>query len=112
MLDANCAAAKLQRSNLLYDFYSGLLTPRQREVFFMHWMEDMSYSEIGAALGISPQAVQDMLKRATGKLAHFEKNLGLVEKLGKRNALLAEAGAMLGDSERDARLRGLLESMM
>lgn len=69
-----------RRKAVLFDFYEALLTPRQREVFVMHFMEDNSLAEIGEATGTTPQAVADMLKRVNGRLNHYDKLLGLVEK--------------------------------
>lgn len=45
-----------------------LLTPRQREVLFLHYYADMDYAEIGAALGISPGTVGATLTVARDRL--------------------------------------------
>jgi RNA polymerase sigma-70 factor (ECF subfamily) len=41
------------------------LTPRTREVFLMHRIEEMKYREIAQALGISQSAVEKHIARAT-----------------------------------------------
>lgn len=69
-----------QNKNLLFDFYGGLLTKKQRDVFAMHVIEDCSLSEIGKEFGITPQAVADILRRATAQLDKYEVIIGMVQK--------------------------------
>lgn len=89
-----------QRKNLLFDFYEALLTQKQREVFTMHFMEDNSLVEIGDAMGITPQAVADMLRRINERLNHYDKQLGLVEKFEHQKAVAAKIKLILGDLEK------------
>ena len=103
---------KLQQNNLLFDFYAGLLTPRQREVFAMHYMEDMSMTEIALAVGTSPQAVLDMLKRTKTKLGKLEAQLGLVKKHLLQKKIVAEVKKLTGDSDKDMLIRSLVDSML
>ena len=103
---------KLQNNNLMFDFYSGFLTPKQKDIFSMHFMEDMSLSEIAQAVGTSPQAVQDMLKRTNNKLLKFEKQLGLVKKHLLQKKVVAEVKKLTGNSDKDILIRALVESML
>ena len=65
------------RANLLYDFYSSLLTGRQREILELYYQHDLSLAEIADNTGISRQAVHDVVKRAVRALEKAEERLGL-----------------------------------
>lgn len=67
-------------TSLLFDFYSGLLTDKQCQIYELYYHDDLSMQEIGDINGISKQGVNDILKRTTKKLDSFEKKLGLVAK--------------------------------
>ena len=47
------------KSGFLYDFYGELLTERQRSVYEMSVLDDLSLSEIADTLSISRQGVHD-----------------------------------------------------
>ena len=72
----------MKRDNyiMLFDFYGSLLTGRQSHVFTLYYMEDNSLAEVGRELGITPQAVLDMLKRSIKSLEKYESKLGLIQK--------------------------------
>ena len=61
--------------NLLYDFYSPLLTDRQREVYETLCFSDLTLSEAAGVLGISRQGVYDLVHNVMEKLECFEKKL-------------------------------------
>ena len=63
---------------LLFDYYGGLLTPKQRECFDMRYNQDLSLGEIGQLLGVSRQAVCDNLTRTEAQLRKMESNIGCV----------------------------------
>ncbi|SDM22393.1 RNA polymerase sigma factor, sigma-70 family [Catalinimonas alkaloidigena] len=44
------------------------LTPRQREMVYLRYYEDLSYQEIAATLGINMQSVANLMQRALKKL--------------------------------------------
>ena len=52
------------RRSALFDLYGALLTEKQQSCLSMSLFDDYSLSEIGEALGISRQAVHDMLHRS------------------------------------------------
>ena len=105
-------AASLQHNNLLYDFYSPLLTPKQRDVFSMHYMEDMSLAEIAGQSGTTPQAVQDLVKRTKNKLQNFENKLGLVKKHLLQKKVAGEIKKLTGSSDKDNLIRSLVDSLL
>ena len=72
---------------LLFDYYGGMLTQKQRDCFDMRYNQDLSLGEIGEALGVSRQAVCDNLSRTEALLRRMEENIGCV----KRDRLVRKA---------------------
>ena len=84
--------------SLLFDYYGGMLTDKQRECFDMRHNQDLSLGEIALALGVSRQAVCDNLTRTEALLRRMEENVGCVGRdLRTRKALrkIAEAARCL-----------------
>ena len=65
---------------MLFDFYSELLTEKQREYFDLYHNEDLSLSEIAEKAGISRHGVYDIVKRAEKILIETEDKTGIVAK--------------------------------
>ena len=63
----------------LYDFYSPMLSERQRDVLDLYYNDDLSLSEISSELGITRQGVRDAIKTGEAKLSEFEEKLHAVE---------------------------------
>ncbi len=63
--------------SLLLDFYGELLSPRQREITGNYYNDDLSLGEISANMGITRQAVRDIVKRTELALFEMEEKLGL-----------------------------------
>ena len=85
---------------LLYDYYGGMLTQKQRECFDMRYNQDLSLGEIGLLLGVSRQAVCDNLARTEALLRNMEQNIGCVSRnLKTRKALqsILDAAEKLSD---------------
>ena len=61
--------------NLLYDFYSPLLTARQRKVYETLCFSDLTPSEAAHVLGISRQAVYVLARHVMEKLEGIEREL-------------------------------------
>ncbi len=61
--------------NLLYDFYSPLLTERQRKVYETLCFSDLTPSEAADVLGISRQAVHVLARNIMDKLESTEREL-------------------------------------
>lgn len=87
---------KTTRMNLLYDFYQGLLTDKQRLYLKLYYSDDLSLSEIAEYLDVSRQAVFDNMKRAEQLLEHYEQQLRLLKKHKTREELFNQAFDLLG----------------
>ncbi len=64
----------------LYDYYGGLLTEHQRQIYEALVYNDMSLSEIAAEYDISRQGVFDLIKRCDKQLGRYEERLGLIDR--------------------------------
>ena len=86
---------KLARMALLYDFYSPLLTSKQRDRLDLYYQQDLSLAEIAEETGSTRQAVYDLLKRTEKILLEYEAKLGLVERYVEQRAKLLEINELL-----------------
>lgn len=86
---------KLVRTGLLFDFYSGLLTEKQRNVLQLYYGEDWSLAEIAEAEGVSRQAVHDLLHRTERTMEEFETKLGLVKRFLDEQRILSQVADRL-----------------
>ena len=84
------------RLGRLFDIYGSLLTAKQKQCLGLYFYDDLSSSEISEELGVSRQAVHDLLKRVEQLLERYEASLqvlakeeALHEELHKAIALLA-----------------------
>ena len=75
---------------LLYDFYGELLTEKQKQVYELHYQNDLSLTEIGEELSISRQAVRDQLKRTEKILLDYEEKLQLVSRFHAQKKAVQE----------------------
>ena len=80
---------------MLFDFYGGILTDKQRECYDLHYDQDLSLQEIAAVTGTSRQAVWDLIRRAEGTLREIEAQTGLVAKALRRREILSEIAALV-----------------
>lgn len=71
----------------LFDLYQSLLTDKQREYFIMYYYNDFSLGEIASNLGISRNAVFDIIKKTEALLNDYESKLHLNEKRLKREEI-------------------------
>lgn len=88
---------KLLHMSALFDFYGPLLTDKQRRCLQMHLFEDFSLSEISQELGISRQAVYDMLRRSEQLMQQYEDRLHLVARAQEQQLLLERLRTDLTD---------------
>ena len=95
---------------LLFDYYGGMLTDKQRDCFDMRYNQDLSLGEIGEALGVSRQAVCDNLTRTEALLRRMEENIGCVKRDSiRRNVIheILDAATVLDASSDPAILRSV-----
>lgn len=71
---------ELTKINMLYDFYGDFLTNKQREIFELHYLDDLSLGEIAENYGVTRQGVHDILRRAQDILINYENKLGMVRR--------------------------------
>lgn len=62
----------------LFDTYRNMLTQKQITSMELYLNEDLSLTEIAAEMGVSRQAVFDLLKRVEAQLQKYEAKLHLL----------------------------------
>lgn len=99
---------------LLFDYYGGMLTEKQRQCFDMRYNQDLSLGEIAQDLGVSRQAVCDNLTRTEALLRKMEANVGYVAKdLKLRKALeMIRATSMELEAHSDPLVAGAAENIL
>jgi len=88
---------KLAKRSLLADFYGPLLTEKQRNVWDLHYQQDLSLAEIAELEHISRQAIHDLIKRTERILGEYEEKLGLVERFWAERKKLMDAKTLAHD---------------
>lgn len=81
---------KTLEMTMLFDFFSELLTEKQREYFDLYYNEDLSLSEIAEIAGISRQGVRDIIARAENILSDTEEKTGIVRRFVEMNRKIEE----------------------
>lgn len=81
---------KTNYMNTLFEFYSALLTPKQRGYLSLYYGDDFSLGEIADEFSISRQAVYDNIKRTEKILQDYEKKLRLAENFLLRNEAMEQ----------------------
>lgn len=78
------------RVSVLLDYYSPMLTDKQRDVIDLYYNEDLSLSEIAEHEKITRQGVRDSIKRGEQTLYEMEEKFHLAERSDKYSALIKE----------------------
>ena len=100
---------KFLHMSALFDIYGALLTDKQKRCLQMHLFEDFSLSEISTELGISRQAVYDMLRRSEQIMQQYEDKLGLAARSTKeKTELLSILSDLLKQESEDNRLNNII----
>lgn len=81
--------AKELKFVILLDCYGDLLTEHQKNIMELYYCEDLSLSEIGNPLGITRQAVRDIIKRTESILLNYEEKLRFADRLEKMRLCFA-----------------------
>lgn len=76
--------------NLLYDFYSPLLTERQRKVYETLCFSDLTPTEAANVLGMSRQAVYVLARHVMEKLEGIERELSFAVNTRRLEARIKE----------------------
>lgn len=63
----------------LFDTYRNMLTEKQITSMELYLNEDLSLTEIAKSMGVSRQAVFDLLKRVEGQLEKYEAKLHIFQ---------------------------------
>ncbi len=82
---------KFIEMSILFDFYSELLSEKQKIVVDCYYNDNFSLGEIAEKVKISRQGVYDSLKRAEELLREYDSKLKLMEKYKVNIELLNKA---------------------
>lgn len=74
----------------LLEFYGKLLTDKQQNIMSLYFNEDIGLSEIGDMMGVTRQAVRDIISRSEKLLYDYESKLGLLQQFKHTSSLLKE----------------------
>lgn len=98
--------------NVLYDFYSELLTEKQREYMALYYREDYSLGEIAQLNNVSRQAVYDNIRRTEQVIETYEEKLQLYKKHEKRQHLFKQLQLITSESDCDLHtIKGLINQL-
>ena len=86
---------------LLSDFYSNLLTEKQREFLRLYYEEDLSLGEISEHFEISRQGVYDSIRSSEMCLERYEKELGVLSDFRHQRYVLTDVLEHLKELDTD-----------
>ena len=89
---------RMVRTGLLYDFYGGLLTEKQRQAMEKYYLENWSLAEIASSDGVSRQAVYDLLRRSERMVQEYEEKLGLLDRFQNLQTVLTGLNQKIEDA--------------
>ncbi|MGN1089163.1 MAG: YlxM family DNA-binding protein [Huintestinicola sp.] len=92
---------------LLLDYYSSMLTDKQKDVIDLYYNEDLSLAEIAEQVNITRQGVRDSIKRGEQTLFELENALKLRE---RSEELLKLADSLEISAEKSAERALLMET--
>lgn len=86
------------RVSLLFDFYSPLLTEKQRLVLSGFVYQNISISELAILYNSSRQAINDLIKRTIAILEEYEEKLKLLKKFEELRGKIQKSIALLNSN--------------
>lgn len=102
------------RKGQLLDTYGALLTERQQICMHLYYDMNLSLSEIAEELHVSRQSVNDMIRRTSKALEHYDDRLQIVAKTNQFAAQLQEVLRLLeaGSMPENVKAQHLLRDML
>lgn len=76
--------------SVLFDYYSEILSEKQKQIFDSYYNLDLSLSEIAENTGITRQGVRDFIKRTEQQLREYENKLGFAKKCNELKKIATE----------------------
>lgn len=73
---------------LLLDYYSEMLTEKQRDAVELYYSEDLSLSEIADLRGITRQGARELIKRGEEIMQELEGKLHMSEKSAQLDGII------------------------
>lgn len=101
--------AKELKFVMLLDCYGEMLTEHQRNLMELYYCEDLSLAEIANPMGITRQAVRDIIKRTESILLNCEEKLGFAELLRSMRRCFENIDAA-ADSITDCTVRNTIKN--
>ena len=86
------------RVSLLFDFYSPLLTEKQRLVLSGFVYQNISISELAILYNSSRQAINDLIKRTIAILEEYEEKLKLLKKFDELRGKIEKSIVLLNSN--------------
>ncbi|MEN2666392.1 putative DNA-binding protein [Listeria aquatica] len=102
---------KTTRMNMLFDFYEGLLTEKQKAYLSLYYLDDFSLGEIAEEFEVSRQAVYDNIKRTEESLENYEEKLGIKKYIEREQVLHKLEEAYLKAGLQDAEVEALFNEL-
>lgn len=99
------------RIGFLLDFYGEVLTERKRTVLDLYYNDDLSLSEIADELGVSRQAVREMIGKASSELLFLEEKLKLAARFQETQSCAERLLRLLDETEVDERIHRAAEEL-
>jgi predicted DNA-binding protein YlxM (UPF0122 family) len=99
------------RFSKLLDFYSPVLTEKQRSSAYAYYNDDLSLGEIAENENISRQGVRDNIKRGEAVMTELENQIHLLERAEKFYALFDTLETITGEIDEELKNRGSLAAI-